>query len=158
MPLNGSPLPNSVYISLDSRPKPNEYHWGLVFIDAKGGCVLYHALNRDGPWRFQERQGDPGDNSLTLITLVYVGPVNLRGAIDVVRSVPADGKPSLRNREAFTCRTWVKDVLVALNLSGNIVLPSSVDSLEAKAKDMGARFFRVSEVGGGATVVNPLDF
>jgi hypothetical protein len=47
-------------------------------------------------------------------------------ATQVVQSVPADGEPSQRTGETFTCRIWVKDALVKLHNSGAIFLPSDI--------------------------------
>ncbi|KAH6649355.1 hypothetical protein F5144DRAFT_478986 [Chaetomium tenue] len=126
MVLNGSTLPNTVYISLNSRPKKGEYHWGIVITDANNTATLYHASNRSGPWQFQARAiGDPG-KSMTLIVLVKVGTVSKNGIAAVIQQVPADGKASKRNGEAFSCRTWVKDALAHLVAKGNIVLKADV--------------------------------
>ncbi len=59
--------------------------------------------------------------------LLLVGSVNARSRVtDVIKSIPADGNPSRRTGEVFTCRIWVKDVLVALDESGEIKLPVDV--------------------------------
>lgn len=40
--------------------------------------------------------------------------------------IPANGTASLRTGEAFTCHIWVKDVLVALQDAGLILLSTDI--------------------------------
>ena len=107
--------------------------------------TLRHASNLRGPWVLDERASDPA-SSLTLIVLVrvsaivdsddegddsgdYDGDARRGGSSEVVgvlRTVPVDGTPSRRTGEAFDCRTWVKDVLVALHQHGKITLPVDI--------------------------------
>ncbi|KAG6208376.1 hypothetical protein E4U35_000135 [Claviceps purpurea] len=56
-----------------------------------------------------------------------------------MKDVQADGSPSKRTGESFTCRIWVKDVLVALHDCGEIVLPAIIDVLEGMAVEKGAQ-------------------
>lgn len=101
-------------------------HWGVVITDANNAATLYHASNVVGPWQFIVKPvGDPG-KSLSLIVLVKVGTVTKNGISAVIQQIPADGKASKRNGEAFSCRTWVKDALAHLVAKGNVVLKDDV--------------------------------
>lgn len=146
--LNGQTQPNSVYFSLNSRPKKGEYvsrgltksvpstkaanrprkHWGVVVTDANNNPVLYHANNRKGPWEFEAKPGNPG-KSMTLIVLVKIGTVAKNGIAAVMQAVPADGKPSPRSHEAFSCRTWSKDAAAFGQSKGNFVLKGTPGKL-----------------------------
>lgn len=146
--LNGQTQPNSVYFSLNSRPKKGEYvsrgltksvpstkaanrsrkHWGVVVTDANNNPVLYHANNRTGPWAFEAKPGNPG-KSMTLIVLVKIGTVAKNGIAAVMQAVPADGKPSKRSGEAFSCRTWSKDAAAFGAAKGNFVLKNTPGKL-----------------------------
>jgi hypothetical protein len=54
-------------------------------------------------------------SSSTLVLAYKIGQVSSQSQIDqVLRDVPADGSPSLRTGEAFTCRIWAKDAVMAL--------------------------------------------
>lgn len=144
MPLNGNLEAESIYISLNTRPNLGEYvrnhepcaacssvtdhakHWGLILVDSHGVPVLHHASNRIGPWAVEERKADP-DRSISLIAVILVDRVKRHSrTTDIIRSIPADGSPSQRTGESFTCRTWVKDVLVALHEYEEIMLPTDI--------------------------------
>ncbi|KAJ2986113.1 hypothetical protein NUW58_g5186 [Xylaria curta] len=75
-------------------------------------------------------------------------------AKEVIRNIPADGSPSQRTGEAFTCRIWVKDALMALCEQGVIALPADIDALEYTAVQHGLSYAPYSEGGHGATVIN----
>ncbi|KAM0322063.1 hypothetical protein ACHAPQ_009184 [Fusarium lateritium] len=129
-------------------------HWGLILTDDSATPVLHDASNRAGPWAYRERHGDPAQ-SLTLIALIRVGPVsNHPLAIQIIQSLPANGSPSRRTGEAFTCRIWVKDVLVALHENAAITLPADIDVIERQAVSIGLELSLISEAGKGATVLN----
>ncbi|KAI0483492.1 hypothetical protein F4859DRAFT_400514 [Xylaria cf. heliscus] len=120
MPLNGSLKSKSIYISLDTRPSPGEHHWGLILTDSNDKLVLHHATNRAGPWVYEESQAEPAQ-SMSLIAMLRVAKVKSHSrAKEVIQSIAADGNPSQRTGEAFTCRIWVKDVLMALSEQGVI--------------------------------------
>ncbi|KAI1261921.1 hypothetical protein F5Y18DRAFT_430691 [Xylariaceae sp. FL1019] len=155
MGLIGSLNPNSVYMALFARPNPGEYHWGLVFTSDVGNSVFCHATNRAGPWSFEMKEGDSG-KSMSLIVLVRVSALKNPEYLSTVRSVPAIGGVSKRTGENFRCRGWVKDVLVALEESGKISLPSDIDTLEKDAAAQGAKYLQTCESGNGATVVNDI--
>ncbi|CAJ0543612.1 Ff.00g038380.m01.CDS01 [Fusarium sp. VM40] len=154
MPLLGAIEPLSIYITLDTRAKKGDYHWGLILTDAATIPVLHDASNRDGPWIYREKRGDP-THSLTLIALIRVGDVsNHAHATHLIQSSPVNGRPSPRTGETFTCRTWVNDTLVALHENGVTTLPADIDTIEKQAVDIGLKYASISEAGEGVTVVN----
>lgn len=101
-------------------------HWGLILTDSYGNPILHHASNRTGPWKYEEREARP-EQSMSLIVLIRVDKVKSHShTMDVIKSIPAVGTPSRRTGEDFTCRIWIKDVLVALHECGEIVLPTNI--------------------------------
>lgn len=64
---------------------------------------------------------------MSLIVLIWVAYVSDPAAAEaVIWSIPANDTASLRTGEAFTCRIWVKDVLVALQDAGLILLSTDI--------------------------------
>ncbi|QPH04153.1 hypothetical protein C2857_000927 [Epichloe festucae Fl1] len=154
MPLNGSLEASSIYISLNTRPERGTYHWGLILTDLHTNPVLHHASNRTGPWTYEEKIAKP-DQSLTLIVLRLVGKVKSHSRTrEVIKDIPADGSPSQRTGESFSCRIWVKDVLMSLHECEEIVLPETIDKLEILAVKNGLKYAPFAESGQGATVIN----
>ncbi|KAG6185217.1 hypothetical protein E4U46_005564 [Claviceps purpurea] len=169
MPLNGNLEASSIYVSLNARRRAETYvgspstqlqapafisHWGLILTDPGMNAAFHHANNLYGPWKYEEKVAKP-DQSTSLIVLVLVGKTkNHSRILEVIRGIPADGSPSMRTGESFTCRIWVKDVLVSLHERGEIVLPGTIDELENVALKQGLKYTRVSGGGGGATVIN----
>ncbi|KAG6177889.1 hypothetical protein E4U10_008375 [Claviceps purpurea] len=154
MPLNGNLEASSIYVSLNARRRAETYHWGLILTDPGMNAAFHHANNLYGPWKYEEKVAKP-DQSTSLIVLVLVGKTkNHSRILEVIRGIPADGNPSMRTGESFTCRIWVKDVLVSLHERGEIVLPGTIDELENVALKQGLKYTRVSGGGGGATVIN----
>lgn len=152
MPLNGSLEASSIYISLNARSQPETYvgppltqllrlflsnsvadspqHWGLLLTDLHTNPVLHHASNRIGPWTYEQKTADP-EQSVTLIVLLLVDKVkNHSRAREVIKGIPADGNPSQRTGESFSCRIWAKDVLVSLHECGEIVLPKNIGRIK----------------------------
>lgn len=75
----------------------------------------YHATNSSGGWQLEVRPTSSIMSSSTLVLAYKIGQVSSQSQIDqVLRDVPADGSPSLRTGEAFTCRIWAKDAVMAL--------------------------------------------
>ncbi|KAG6065724.1 hypothetical protein E4U32_006994 [Claviceps aff. humidiphila group G2b] len=156
MPLNGSLEASSIYLNLNTRPQAGTYHWGLTITDPHTNAVLHHASNRNGPWMYEERIAKP-DQSMSLIVLILIGKVkNHARVMELIKGVPADGTPSQRTGVPFSCRIWVKDVLVSLHESGEIVLPGTIDELEIMAVKNGLKYAPSAETGQGATVVTEL--
>ncbi|EHK97843.1 hypothetical protein M7I_6340 [Glarea lozoyensis 74030] len=73
-------------------------------------------------------------NSMSLVLVYKLGDVSSPDQVDqVLRSVPADGSPSLRTGEAFTCRIWLKDAIMALDKNQLLKLAAHIDDIEKKA-------------------------
>ncbi|KAG5758619.1 hypothetical protein H9Q69_013339 [Fusarium xylarioides] len=122
--------------------------------DDIGRPVLHHATNLAGPWQYEERRGESAID-LTMIVLVKASSVSsILRATQIIKSVPADGKPSRRTGTAFTCRIWVKDALVELHEKGEIFLPNGIEVIETEAIAYAERYAANSEQGKGAAVVN----
>ncbi|KAG6071324.1 hypothetical protein E4U30_000167 [Claviceps sp. LM220 group G6] len=154
MPLNGSLEASSIYLNLNTRPQAGTYHWGLTITDAHMNAALHHASNRNGPWMYEERIAKP-EQSMSLIVLLLIGKVkNHARMMEVIKGMPADGSPSQRTGEPFSCITWAKDVLVSLHESGEIVLPGTIDELEITAVKNATKYAPSAETGQGATVIN----
>lgn len=120
-------------------------HWGIVITDTNNAATLYHASNLNGPWQFKSKATQDPGKSMTLIVLVKVGSVVKNGIAPVIQQVPADGKPSKRNGEAFSCRTWAKDALAHLVARGNIVLKADVGKCGLRVDES----WRVREISIG---------
>ncbi|KAG6270943.1 hypothetical protein E4U49_004954 [Claviceps purpurea] len=153
MPLNGTLEASCIYISLNSRAQEGSYHWGLIITDPEMRVVLHHASNRLGPWVYEEKSVDP-EQSMTLVVLFLVSKIKSHSrTLGVIKGMPADGCPSKRTKEAFSCVTWAKDILVLLHECGEIVLSGTIDELEDKAVKEGLEHAGTAESGAGATVV-----
>lgn len=115
-----------ISFAIFSLPTNRTKHWGLILTDSYKKPTLHHASNRNGPWIYEERNAKP-DQSMSLIVLIRVGKIKTHSRMrDVIKGIAADGNPSQRTGEAFTCRIWVKDVLMALHDYGEIVLPMDI--------------------------------
>ncbi|KAG6072095.1 hypothetical protein E4U33_003376 [Claviceps sp. LM78 group G4] len=180
MPLNGSLEASSIYLTLNARRRPKTYvgspltqlvrsflsnsvanlpkHWGLILTDPVMNAAFHHVNNLYGPWKYEKKVAKP-DQSKTLIVLVLVGKAKNHSQImEVIRGTPADGSPSKRTGESFTCRIWVKDVLVSLHERGEIVLPGTIDELEKMALNEGLQYADLIAEHQGATVINKTPF
>ncbi|KAG6037170.1 hypothetical protein E4U41_005304 [Claviceps citrina] len=143
----------SIYIAMYSTAHLRKFHWGLVLIDSMKQARLFHANNRVH-WLLEEKPVSP-EQSLTLVVLIRLDKVrSLSRTKKIMRSIPADGSPSRRTGEFFTCRIWVKDAIVALHDQGEIALPTDIDSLETLAVGWGLKYASRAEGGGGATLVD----
>ncbi|KAF4948685.1 hypothetical protein FGADI_9460 [Fusarium gaditjirri] len=157
---------------MKSRPSPREYHWGLVITNDSGQPVLHHATNLAGPWKYEERQVQSAIDPSLIVLVKASGVSNVLRATQIIQSVPADGKPSRRTGNAFTCRTWAKDTLVELHDKGEISLPNDIgasarapngtalmlthgtDMIETQAIGYAERYAADSQQGKGAAVIN----
>ncbi|KAG6002940.1 hypothetical protein E4U21_002505 [Claviceps maximensis] len=153
MPLNGDIEPSSIYISLNGRVDGETFHWGVLLTDPEKKAIMNHATNSEGGWKYEARPINPL-LSMSLIALIFLGKTeNQSSVLDVMKKVPADGKPSCRTRAAFNSGTWVTDVVQLLHEEGVLKLPVDIASLEAQALRFGRKYARRAEQGGGATVV-----
>ena len=107
-----------------------QQHCGLIVTDSNGEGVFFHASNNNGHWRLEEKDPAQPEKSFSLVALVLVSKVDdTKKAMEMIRTIPADGKPFLRTGEAFHCRTWVKDALCALKDGEIIELPTDIGEL-----------------------------
>lgn len=68
--------------------------------------------------------------SMSLVLAYKIGAASSPSEMDqVLRDLPAGGSASLRTGEVFTCRIWVKDVLVALQTRGHVISKADVGEL-----------------------------
>ncbi|KAG6113871.1 hypothetical protein E4U31_007641 [Claviceps sp. LM219 group G6] len=178
MPLNGSLEASSIYITLNKRQRAGTYvglsltqllrsflsnsvanlpkHWGLILTDPHMEAAFHHANNLSKSWKYEEKVARP-DQSTTLIVLVLVGKARNHSRImEVIRGTPADGSPSKRTGEFFTCRIWVKDVLVSLHERGEIVITGTIDELEKMVLEKGLQYTPFMTIGRGATIINEI--
>lgn len=93
-------------------------------MDSETQGTFHHATNPSGGWKYEMRKADP-EQYLTLVAMIRVSGLRapVKAAMDVIKSVPADGSPSQRTGDAFNCSTWLKDAIVALDSAGGIQLP-----------------------------------
>jgi len=111
---------------------------------------------------------------MSLILLYDLGAISPEciPAVDTVfQGIPGNGEPSKRTGEAFTCRIWAKDTLMALQAEGIIILSYDIgasnsprlllvihtdyskDIIEAEAVSEAGRYEKSVETGGKARVV-----
>jgi hypothetical protein len=94
----------------------------------------YHASNLSGGWELKVHSTLDPLASLTLVILYKIGKtgsVSSRTAADqVLRAQPANGTASLRTGEAFDCRIWVKDAIMALHNEGIVTLQASIGEFQ----------------------------
>ncbi|KAF7921246.1 uncharacterized protein EAE98_008672 [Botrytis deweyae] len=148
---------NTVYMTLNSRGIPGTFHWGLFITTSSAPRgVFYHASNKTGGWQPEFKPTAYLFSSMSLVLVFKIGPISSSDKIDeFLRAVPADGSASLRTDEAFTCRIWMKDALVALHENHVVTLPVDIDTLEAKAFAAGtAHEHRVERTAAKAIVID----
>ncbi|KAN0119225.1 hypothetical protein V8E51_001433 [Hyaloscypha variabilis] len=130
-----APEPSAIYVTANSRGQPGTFHWGIFVSFSGDSGRLYHAINHTsvagvvGPWRFEYREINNFLTSRSLVALYRIGKVgegSLQAVQDTIMTVPADGEPSRRTGQTFTCRIWTGDVLVALHNASLIVLTKSI--------------------------------
>lgn len=69
---------------------------------------------------------------MSLVLVYKIGSVSSQTALDqVLKAVPANGSASLRTGEAFTCRIWTKDALMALHNNRIVTLHASIGEFQS---------------------------
>lgn len=64
---------------------------------------------------------------MSLVLVYKIGIASSQRAVDqVLQTVPADSSASLRTGEAFTCRIWTKDALMALHNNRIVTLTANI--------------------------------
>ena len=95
-----------------------------------GNVRSLHATNRFGGWQLEVRTSSNALSSLSLVLIYKIGPASSQTAFDqVLRAVPANGSASLRTGEAFTCRIWTKDAIMALHNNRIVTLEADIGKL-----------------------------
>ncbi|KAF4634538.1 hypothetical protein G7Y89_g3556 [Cudoniella acicularis] len=146
---------NTVYMTLNSRGMPGTFHWGVFVTSSPPRGQYYHATNKFGGWQLEAKPSSNVLSSLSLVLVYRIGSLSSQaGRLDqVLRAVPANGSASLRTGEAFTCRIWAKDALMALHNSGIVTLSASIDKLEKQAFALARRLETKIESGEGKASV-----
>ncbi|KAI1266419.1 hypothetical protein F5Y18DRAFT_358173 [Xylariaceae sp. FL1019] len=155
MSLNGEFKPSSLYVALNARQGyGDQYHWALVTTDEKRHPTLRHANNLKGPWEHEVKDFSMDARPFTIV-LARVGDIRDQNRmIAVTRAMPADGEPSVRTGKPFNCRSWMLDVIAALNEEGVSNLPASLEDVEEAVAKCGAHYAEAAERGEGATIVD----
>ncbi|CAI6067722.1 unnamed protein product [Clonostachys chloroleuca] len=114
----------------------HKYHWGLFLAnDEPPKGSLFHAtdLNREPlDLRLEIREVRDPRRSQKLVTCLQIATLRsmeiMEACAKSIRLMDPRHVPFGEMR--WTCRVWVKEVLVTLNHAGYIKLPMTVDSLE----------------------------
>ena len=126
---------NSIYIFLRSRGALPGFHWGIFIPTASPLGHIWHATDNQGGWRLEHHvEIDEVPFSIGLVLCQKIGTADadkFEMCYDVLNAVGADGTPSPHTGEAFSCRVWVKDAMLALHKNRIIVLPGEADEVEA---------------------------
>lgn len=88
-------------------------------------------MSLDGPWRLDIKDLVDPFSSDRLVCLYRIGTISREdiesGLVEqVVKDVPADGNPSRRTGQSFTCQVWVGDVIMELAKRGLLELKKSI--------------------------------
>ncbi|KAL3419881.1 hypothetical protein PVAG01_08380 [Phlyctema vagabunda] len=147
---------NTVYMTLNSRGVPGTFHWGIFVTSSAPNGHYYHATNKFGGWQLEARKSTNPLNSMSLVLVYKIGSISSHDDLDqLLRNTPADGSASLRTGEAFTCRIWTKDALVALHHNRVLTLSADIDTLEKQAFELGTSLEPEIETGDrGAAVMS----
>ncbi|KAF2786916.1 hypothetical protein K505DRAFT_330021 [Melanomma pulvis-pyrius CBS 109.77] len=150
----------SIYVLLSLRAGPG-FHWGLFVPTNKPHGEVWHATNRQGGWLVEAKSTSGVPTSITLCLAFKVGTVNsanwetLRSTLG---NVAGNGQPSPNTGEAFTCRVWVEDALLALHNAGVISLTQAITTIEQRAIETAETNREQVELGGRAMVWNATGF
>jgi hypothetical protein len=147
---------HSIYIILSLRGAEPGFHWSFFIPTDKPHGEVWHATNRTGGW-FMETKSTPGvPNSISVCVALKLGTftnenwVTLRSTLS---NVPSSGQPSLNTGEAFTCRVWVKDAILALHNASVINLTKPIEEIEKDALAQGEDNRKPIEEGTGPAIV-----
>ncbi|KAF2755837.1 hypothetical protein EJ05DRAFT_539696 [Pseudovirgaria hyperparasitica] len=126
----------SIYIILSLRGAEHGFHWGIFVPTEKPAGEVWHAVNRSGGWSLEQKTttGVPYSQSLCLVFKVGVVSSQTWTTLrTTLGNVPSVGQPSRNTGEAFTCRVWVKDALLALHNANVIQLVQAIATIESNA-------------------------
>ncbi|KAI9710956.1 MAG: hypothetical protein M1820_002393 [Bogoriella megaspora] len=152
----------SIYVILSLRGAEPGFHWGIFVPTSKPRGEVWHAVNRSGGWSVDIRTTSGVPSSVSLCLCFKVGSVtsqNWDAFKATLRGLPGSSKPSPNTREAFTCRVWVKDALLALHNARLIHLTEDISNIEQAAVEKAESNRNNVEQGtGGAMVWNSTNF
>ncbi|KAF2446906.1 hypothetical protein P171DRAFT_482973 [Karstenula rhodostoma CBS 690.94] len=146
----------SIYIILSLRGAQPGYHWGIFVPTNKPLGEVWHAVNRSGGWSLEIKTTNGIPSSMSLCLVLKVGTAtsqNWATLRTTLANVPSSGQPSLNTREAFTCRVWVKDAILALHNAGVIRLTKAIETIEQTALETAEGNRTSIEQGTGAAMV-----
>lgn len=126
----------SIYVILNLRGAESGFHWAIFIPTAAPLGTISHAVNRSGGWFYEVLETNTIPRSIELCLAIKIGSItstNFTTLKSVLKDVPANGTPSTHTKEAFTCRVWVKDALIALQNAKLVQLPSSIEEIEQSA-------------------------
>ncbi|RJE21949.1 hypothetical protein PHISCL_05724 [Aspergillus sclerotialis] len=125
----------AVYVLLSSRGAQPGFHWGIFIPTASPNGHVWHATNREGGWKLEQKISANVPFSMSLVLAYKIGSVNpssWQTCLNVLNGVNANGIPSPNTGEQFSCRVWVKDAILALHNNHILVLSETISAIEVK--------------------------
>lgn len=113
---------------------------------------MWYAVNRTGSWSLENKTTGGIPTSISLCLAFKIGTItsqNWAAFKTTLGGVPSSGQPSVNTQEAFTCRIWVKDALLALHNASIICLAMAIRTIEEKAIEAAERNRQRVEGGSG---------
>lgn len=146
----------SIYINLSLRGAQPGFHWSIFITTNKSEGEVWHAVNRTGSWLLETESIHGIPSSMGLCLVLKLGTATSQNW-DTVRTtlanIPSSGQPSLSTRKTFTCRTWVKDAILAFHNAGVIRLTKDIETIEQVAIEMAEDNRASVELGTGPVLV-----
>ncbi|KAK3332700.1 hypothetical protein B0T19DRAFT_482908 [Cercophora scortea] len=139
VPVDKINRPDSLYITMQylrTVGGERKYHWALFLSErAPPNGLMMHAtdLNR-GPLDLylEERKVSDPKKSRTMVVCMKIADLADRSAFEACASSVRlmDRRYLPRGEPQWTCRVWVKEVLLTLDRSRYIALPLTIDEIE----------------------------
>jgi hypothetical protein len=132
-------IKSRLYVTLDARNKSGTYHWALALAPntktqtgyTPVNATRYHARNviQEGNeiWEHERKEMSQGPNR-TLIA-IYIADIPRADVIKIAEIL--DNVPVVQNNPIWTCRSWVKDAIVAVSKQGAVTI--DVEDVERTA-------------------------
>ncbi|KAF3898145.1 hypothetical protein GTR04_0992 [Trichophyton interdigitale] len=146
----------SIYVMLSSRGANPGFHWGIFIPTKTPDGHLWHATNREGGWKLDQRPSENVPYSMSLVLAHKIGAVNntnWQTCIDTLNGIPAGPHPSPNTGETFSCRTWVKDAIIALEKAGIISLDGDISAVEVMLINEASKYKKYVEEGDNGVKV-----
>lgn len=125
---------------LSLRGAEHGFHWNIFVPTDKPKGEIWHAVNRSGGWSLEIERTMGIPYLMSLCVALKLGTVT-SGNWEILRTtlanVPGSGQASSNTGEAFTCRVWVKDAVLALHNAEVILLKRSIEGIEKAAVEAG---------------------